>query len=103
MARCCRHIEAARRKLDAGEWEREAGVTLHQMVARADAGDIVGQRAVAIDDADNALTLYRKLVPLGVELVNECIRESSPGIRRGERWISQKEVTSDAENPRTDG
>ena len=51
--------------------EHEAGVTLHQMVARADAGDIVGQRAVAIDDGDNALTLYRKLVPLGVELINE--------------------------------
>jgi len=51
--------------------EREAGVTLHHMVARADAGDIVGQRAVAIDDSDNALTLYRKLVPLGVELVTE--------------------------------
>ena len=51
--------------------EREAGVTLHHMVARADAGDIVGQRAVAIDDNDNALTLYRKLVPLGVELIDE--------------------------------
>src|SRR5271154_7554101 len=51
--------------------ERETGVTLHHMVARADAGDIVGQRAVAIDDSDNALTLYRKLVPLGVELITE--------------------------------
>lgn len=51
--------------------EREAGVTLHYMVARADAGDIVGNRAVAIDDSDNALTLYRKLVPLGVELITE--------------------------------
>jgi UDP-4-amino-4-deoxy-L-arabinose formyltransferase/UDP-glucuronic acid dehydrogenase (UDP-4-keto-hexauronic acid decarboxylating) len=51
--------------------ERETGVTLHHMVARADAGDIVGQRAVAIDDIDNALTLYRKLVPLGVELIDE--------------------------------
>jgi methionyl-tRNA formyltransferase len=51
--------------------EREAGVTLHYMVARADAGDIVGQRAVAIDDNDNALTLYRKLVPLGVELIEQ--------------------------------
>jgi methionyl-tRNA formyltransferase len=51
--------------------EREAGVTLHQMVARADSGDIVGQRAVAIDDSDTALTLYRKLVPLGVELITE--------------------------------
>lgn len=51
--------------------ERETGVTLHHMVARADAGDIVGNRAVAIDDNDNALTLYRKLVPLGVELIEE--------------------------------
>jgi UDP-4-amino-4-deoxy-L-arabinose formyltransferase/UDP-glucuronic acid dehydrogenase (UDP-4-keto-hexauronic acid decarboxylating) len=51
--------------------EREAGVTLHHMVARADAGDIVGQRAVAIDDSDTALTLYRKLVPLGVALLSE--------------------------------
>ncbi|HZC46638.1 MAG TPA: formyltransferase family protein, partial [Candidatus Acidoferrum sp.] len=51
--------------------EREAGVTLHHMVARADAGDIVGQRAVPIDDNDNALTLYRKLVPIGVELIDE--------------------------------
>ncbi len=51
--------------------EREAGVTLHHMVARADAGDIVGQRAVAIDDRDTALTLYRKLVPLGVALIEE--------------------------------
>jgi len=51
--------------------EREAGVTLHHMVARADAGDIVGQRSVAIDDTDTALTLYRKLVPLGVALLTE--------------------------------
>ena len=51
--------------------ERETGVTLHHMVARADAGDIVGQRAVAIDDSDNALTLYRKLVPLCVELIED--------------------------------
>jgi methionyl-tRNA formyltransferase len=51
--------------------ERETGVTLHHMVARADAGDIVGQRAIAIDDSDNALTLYHKLVPQGVELIDE--------------------------------
>ena len=51
--------------------EREAGVTLHHMVARADAGDIVGQRSLAIDDRDTALTLYRKLVPLGVALLTE--------------------------------
>ncbi|HUY37417.1 MAG TPA: formyltransferase [Candidatus Binataceae bacterium] len=52
--------------------EREAGVTLHHMVARADAGDIVAQKMVAIDDADTALTLYRKLVPAGAAIVREC-------------------------------
>ena len=49
--------------------ECEAGVTLHHMAARADAGDIVAQRAVPITDDDNALTLYHKLVPLGVDLI----------------------------------
>jgi methionyl-tRNA formyltransferase len=41
--------------------ERETGVTLHHMVARPDAGDIVAQRAVPITDDDTALTLNRKL------------------------------------------
>jgi methionyl-tRNA formyltransferase len=51
--------------------EREAGLTLHHMVARADAGDIVAQRSCAIDDRDTAVTLYRKLVPLGAEIICE--------------------------------
>jgi methionyl-tRNA formyltransferase len=51
--------------------EREAGATLHHMVARADAGDIVAQRAVEITDDDTALTLYRKIVPLGAELIRQ--------------------------------
>jgi methionyl-tRNA formyltransferase len=51
--------------------EREAGVTLHHMIARADAGDIVAQRAVEIAEDDTALTLYRKLVPLGAAIIRE--------------------------------
>ena len=51
--------------------EAETGVTLHHMVARADAGDIVAQRAVQIEDRDTALTLYRKLVPIGARLLSE--------------------------------
>ncbi len=51
--------------------EREAGVTLHHMVARADAGDIVAQHAVEIGDHDTALTLYGKLVALGAALIRE--------------------------------
>src|SRR5208282_1430394 len=51
--------------------ETEGGVTLHHMVTRADAGDIVAQRAIGIDDSDTALTLYRKLIPLWAALINE--------------------------------
>jgi methionyl-tRNA formyltransferase len=51
--------------------EREAGVTLHHMVARADAGDIVAQRAIEIADDDTALTLYRKIIPIGAALIRE--------------------------------
>ncbi|MEI7211836.1 bifunctional UDP-4-amino-4-deoxy-L-arabinose formyltransferase/UDP-glucuronic acid oxidase ArnA [Pectobacterium versatile] len=40
--------------------ETQTGVTLHKMVSRADAGDIVAQSVVAIDDDDTALTLHGK-------------------------------------------
>ncbi|WP_350316310.1 bifunctional UDP-4-amino-4-deoxy-L-arabinose formyltransferase/UDP-glucuronic acid oxidase ArnA [Pectobacterium aroidearum] len=40
--------------------ETQTGVTLHKMVSRADAGDIVAQSVVAIDDEDTALTLHGK-------------------------------------------
>jgi methionyl-tRNA formyltransferase len=52
--------------------EPEAGATLHHMVARADAGDIVAQRPVPITDEDTALTVYRRLVPVAAAIVREC-------------------------------
>jgi methionyl-tRNA formyltransferase len=51
--------------------ERQAGVTLHHMVARADAGDIVAQREIEIAEDDTALTLYRKLASLAASLIRE--------------------------------
>jgi UDP-4-amino-4-deoxy-L-arabinose formyltransferase / UDP-glucuronic acid dehydrogenase (UDP-4-keto-hexauronic acid decarboxylating) len=51
--------------------ECEGGVTLHHMVARADAGDIVAQHAVEITDDDDALSLYRKIVGAGAALLRE--------------------------------
>lgn len=47
--------------------ESETGVTLHRMVNRADAGDIVAQQAVAIGADDAALTLHRKLCAAATE------------------------------------
>lgn len=40
--------------------ETETGATLHKMVKRPDAGDIVGQQKVTIADSDTALTLHKK-------------------------------------------
>jgi methionyl-tRNA formyltransferase len=42
--------------------EKEAGVTLHYMVKRADAGDIVDQEAVHISPEDTAQDVFRKAV-----------------------------------------
>jgi methionyl-tRNA formyltransferase len=51
--------------------ERETGVTLHYMVAKADAGDIVAQRRVAIADEDTAYSLHGKLTSAAAELMRE--------------------------------
>lgn len=61
--------------------ETETGVTLHRMVARADAGDIVAQQKVAIDAGDVALTLHRKLC----ESSQEMLRSILPAIREGNK------------------
>ncbi|MGU3525462.1 bifunctional UDP-4-amino-4-deoxy-L-arabinose formyltransferase/UDP-glucuronic acid oxidase ArnA [Enterobacteriaceae bacterium C23F] len=59
--------------------EKETGVTLHRMVKRADAGNIVAQQSVAIDDADVALTLHRKLCTSAQTL----LRDTLPLIAQG--------------------
>lgn len=60
--------------------ETETGVTLHRMVKRADAGDIVAQQRVAIDEQDNALTLHRKLVACATQLLEGAL----PAVKRGD-------------------
>ena len=51
--------------------ETESGVTLHHMVARADAGDIIAQRRVPVGPDDTALELYRKLLRAARKLLAE--------------------------------
>jgi methionyl-tRNA formyltransferase len=50
--------------------EKETGVTLHHMVKKADAGDIVGQKRIAIGPLDTALSLYGKLCDASAELLD---------------------------------
>ena len=54
--------------------ETESGVTLHYIVGRADAGDIIGQERVEVGPEDTALVLYRKLLPAAERLLRRHLR-----------------------------
>ncbi|VUS42452.1 bifunctional UDP-4-amino-4-deoxy-L-arabinose formyltransferase/UDP-glucuronic acid oxidase ArnA [Klebsiella spallanzanii] len=72
--------------------ERETGVTLHRMVNRADAGNIVAQKSVAIGADDAALVLHRKLCAAASELLGQAL----PAIRNGkieERGQDENQAT----------
>ena len=60
--------------------EEKTGVTLHYMVEKPDAGDIVGQKTVMIDFLDTAKTLYDKLCGAAKELLDELL----PLIKQGQ-------------------
>lgn len=53
--------------------ETETGVTLHYMVEKADAGDIVGQEKFAIEDGDTAKTLHLKAKDATTKILNELL------------------------------
>jgi methionyl-tRNA formyltransferase len=51
----------------------ETGVTLHHMVAKADAGDIVDQEWVPIEDDDTAKLVYVKMCEASVNVWDRCL------------------------------
>lgn len=53
--------------------ETETGVTLHEMVAKADQGAILAQKKVIIEKEDNAGSITQKLNLLAVEILSEQI------------------------------
>jgi methionyl-tRNA formyltransferase len=59
--------------------EAETGVTLHHMVQRADAGDIVGQTAIPIAPRETALSLYHKIEDAGIDLLRELLPRVADG------------------------
>ncbi len=60
--------------------EEKTGVTLHFMVEKPDAGDIVGQKDVLIDFQDTAWTLYDKLCQAADVLLDDLL----PVIKTGQ-------------------
>lgn len=59
--------------------EKRTGVTLHYMIDKPDAGDIVGQKEVEISFTDTARTLYDKLCLAAKTLFDEIL----PMIKKG--------------------
>jgi UDP-4-amino-4-deoxy-L-arabinose formyltransferase / UDP-glucuronic acid dehydrogenase (UDP-4-keto-hexauronic acid decarboxylating) len=59
--------------------EKETGVTLHYMTSQPDAGDVVGQKRVAIADDDTARSLHDKLKQASVEMLDTAL----PSIKEG--------------------
>ncbi|KAB5494910.1 bifunctional UDP-4-amino-4-deoxy-L-arabinose formyltransferase/UDP-glucuronic acid oxidase ArnA [Serratia sp. RJAL6] len=59
--------------------ETETGATLHKMVKRPDAGDIVGQQKVAIADNDTALTLHKKVLEAAQAVLKEQLTKLKNG------------------------
>ncbi|HEX8952860.1 MAG TPA: methionyl-tRNA formyltransferase [Polyangia bacterium] len=59
--------------------ERETGVTLMQMDAGMDTGDMLGKRTLAIDEWITAGQLHTRLAPLGAELLVEGLGKLQAG------------------------
>ncbi len=53
--------------------EKQTGVTLHYMIEKPDAGDIIAQKCIDIDFYDTAKTLYEKLETLATTLLDETL------------------------------
>ena len=66
--------------------EQKTGVSLHYMVEKPDAGDLVGQREVPIADDDTAQALYDKMCAAAGSLLNDVLplilRENIPRIKQ---------------------
>ena len=59
--------------------ETRSGVTLHHMVEEADAGDIVAQEEVAVDDRETAHSLFLKLQQAARRLLDDNIDDIVSG------------------------
>ncbi len=67
--------------------ETETGATLHKMVKRPDAGDIIGQQKVTIADSDTALTLHKKVL----EAAQAVLKEQLPKLKNGTATFTKQD------------
>lgn len=63
--------------------EKETGLTLHYMLEKPDAGDMVAQKKVNIDFEDNVYTVYMKMAEAARELMKEVLPQLNEGTFTG--------------------
>ena len=69
--------------------ERETGATLHQMVAKPDAGGIVDQEAVPIGPEDTAAEVFGKVT----DAAGRALARALPGLIAGTARITQQDLS----------
>mgnify|MGYP000911677664 CR=1 FL=1 len=74
--------------LDGDEY---AGITYHEMREKVDAGNILLQRKIKIENIDTGFSLYNKLVKIGIDSFDEMFQKI---VIEKEDGIEQKEVGS---------
>lgn len=63
--------------------EKEAGVTLHHMTARADQGNIVDQEAVSIGPDETAHDVFLKIIPAAARVIDRSLEKILTGNAEG--------------------
>ena len=82
--------------------DRETGVTIMYMVKKMDAGDIISQRSIPIEDTDDSGTMFKKLSLLGRDLLLETLPklisgDVNPVAQDPDKVVFSPNITSEQE------
>ena len=82
--------------------DKETGVSIMYMVKKMDAGDIISQRSIPIEDTDDSGTMFRKLSLLGRDLLLETLPklisgDVNPVAQDPDKVVFSPNITSEQE------
>jgi UDP-4-amino-4-deoxy-L-arabinose formyltransferase/UDP-glucuronic acid dehydrogenase (UDP-4-keto-hexauronic acid decarboxylating) len=75
------------------------GVTLHRMVRRADAGDVIDSQRVPIDPDDTPIDVYRRLIPAARQVVLRSANAVADGTAVAARQLESNATTFPRRRP----
>jgi len=79
--------------------EREGGVTLHHMVAKPDAGDVVDQESFPIGPDDRPTDVFARLLPAAERVIERSARAVVDGTAPRARQLESKATTFGRRRP----